>query len=621
MNRTLDRDQSPAASIDFRGRAEVRLKNELSIKNASQLQDIGQQLYELRIDQIEIELLSDEFNRLREQVSRNDRSFPLQDAAAHGYFFLDRDGRICDARFPPTSSDNANSHKWQGRLLSDFVVLDSAQFDEYLDEVFKSGTKVSCELSFEQVGCKKYLGLKLPLYAVVNAVADDAKKYCLFVVVDISACKVAERKKNQAELLRHKQVLAAAMDGFWMIDAQGVLEEANEAYAKMSGYSIQELVGMNISQLEVREGQEEVNAHIRKLMVQGHDRFETQHRRKDGSIIDIEVSATFLPESKEIFVFSHDITQRKQDEQALRIAAATFETQDAILITDAKANIIRVNRAFSEITGYSAEEVIGKNPRILSSGRESNEFYAEMWKQLLEQGCWVGEIWDKRKNGDIYPKWMTLTAVKNEQGETMQYVAIFSDITARKLKDEQIQQLAFYDMLTKLPNRRLLNDRLSQIMVASKRSGCHGAVMFLDLDNFKPLNDLHGHVIGDLLLIEAADRLKGCVREIDTVARFGGDEFVVVISELYTDQAESTAQAAIVAEKIRTVLSAPYCLTINCQGMPEISIEHRCTVSIGVVVFINHQGSQDEVLKWADDAMYQAKEAGRNSIRFYDWSD
>jgi diguanylate cyclase (GGDEF)-like protein/PAS domain S-box-containing protein len=471
------------------------------------------------------------------------------------------------------------------------------------------------------VGSKKRLGLKLPLYAAVNAVADDEKQFCLVVVEDISARKISERKKNQAELRRHKLVIGAALDGFWMTDEYGVLEEVNEAYARMSGYSTQELVGMNISQLEVHEDPEEVKRHIHKLMAQGHDRFETQHRRKDGRVIDIEASSTFLPESKEIFVFSHDITQRKQAEQALRIAAATFETQDAIIITDANANIIRVNHAFTEITGYSEEDVIGKNPRILSSGRESKAFYTEMWKRLLEKGSWVGEIWDKRKNGEVYPKQMTLTAVKNEHGETMQYVAIFSDISARKQMDEQIRQMAFYDTLTKLPNRRLLNERLQQTMNASKRSGCYGAVMFLDLDNFKPLNDSHGHVTGDLLLVEAADRLRGCVREIDTVARFGGDEFVVMISELYVGKDESTAQAAIVAEKIRAVLSAPYRLTVQREGQPECCVEHYCTVSIGIVVFINHQGSQEDILKWADEAMYQAKEAGRNSIRFYDWKD
>ncbi len=200
-------------------------------------------------------------------------------------------------------------------------------------------------------------------------------------------------------------------------------------------------------------------------------------------------------------------------------------------------------------------------------------------------------------------------------------LANFSDITERKRMEEQIRQLAFYDPLTKLPNRRLLSDRLGQAMSSNKRKGCYGAVLFLDLDNFKPLNDAYGHTVGDLLLIETASRLKNCVRAMDTVARFGGDEFVVMLSELDVDKAESYSQAWIVAEKIRTALSEPYRLTFTREGKEDAMVEHHCTASIGVAVFLNHEGSQDDILKRADDAMYQAKEAGRNSIRFHSLTD
>ncbi|OHC71491.1 MAG: hypothetical protein A3H93_20325 [Rhodocyclales bacterium RIFCSPLOWO2_02_FULL_63_24] len=207
--------------------------------------------------------------------------------------------------------------------------------------------------------------------------------------------------------------------------------------------------------------------------------------------------------------------------------------------------------------------------------------------------------------------------VKDEQGQVWASIVSFIDITERKRMEEQVRQLAFHDTLTQLPNRRLFSDRLRQTMAASKRSAQYGALMFLDLDDFKPLNDRHGHGVGDMLLIEAADRLKSCVREMDTVARFGGDEFVVMISELDVDRAESAAQAAIIADKIRHALSEPYRLTIRHQGVADTEIEHRCTASIGVALFIDHEASPDEILKWADAAMYQAKEAGRNSIRFY----
>ena len=183
--------------------------------------------------------------------------------------------------------------------------------------------------------------------------------------------------------------------------------------------------------------------------------------------------------------------------------------------------------------------------------------------------------------------------------------------------EDQVRQMAYVDALTGLPNRRMFGDRLSQAMAASKRSGLYAALMFLDLDNFKPLNDVHGHGVGDLLLIEVAARLTECLREMDTVARFGGDEFVVMLSELDADKALSTEQAAGVAEKIRTSLAVPYFLTESQPGQPDKTIEHRCSVSIGVVLFVNHEVGQTDLMKWADAAMYQAKEGGRDRVQFF----
>ena len=207
--------------------------------------------------------------------------------------------------------------------------------------------------------------------------------------------------------------------------------------------------------------------------------------------------------------------------------------------------------------------------------------------------------------------------VFDEAGNFDGYRGVGVDITERMQMEERVRQMAFYDALTNLPNRRLLNDRLSQAMAASKRSGCHGALMFLDLDNFKSLNDTQGHEVGDLLLIEAADRLKACVREIDTVARFGGDEFVVLIGELDVDRSVSRAQAGVIAEKLRTALAKSYVLEIVHGSEAKATVEHHCTASIGVVLFIEHEASQDDILKWADAAMYEAKKAGRDLIRFY----
>jgi diguanylate cyclase (GGDEF)-like protein/PAS domain S-box-containing protein len=210
--------------------------------------------------------------------------------------------------------------------------------------------------------------------------------------------------------------------------------------------------------------------------------------------------------------------------------------------------------------------------------------------------------------------------IKNKYGSVEKLMGLTEDITERKKAEELVRNYAFYDTLTQLANRRLLNDRLGQAMASSKRSGRYGAVVFLDLDNFKPLNDTYGHDMGDLLLIEVANRITRCVREIDTVARFGGDEFVVMLSELDEDKEISREQAGIVAEKIRIMLAEPYLLTRKLNGNAESTVEHHCTASIGVVLFINHKFSPEDILKWSDIAMYQAKDDGRNTVHFFDTS-
>jgi diguanylate cyclase (GGDEF)-like protein/PAS domain S-box-containing protein len=295
--------------------------------------------------------------------------------------------------------------------------------------------------------------------------------------------------------------------------------------------------------------------------------------------------------------------------ESLRIAATAFETHDAIMITDANNKILKVNEAFQKISGYSAEEVIGKTPRIMSSGRHDEEFYNDMWSELLNRGSWLGEVWDRRKNGEIYPKWLAITAVKNESGETTEYVAIFSDITSRKKAEDEIHNLAFYDPLTQLPNRRLLLDRLRQALILSIRNKRNGAVLFIDLDKFKELNDSLGHEIGDLLLMQAATRILACVRESDTVARLGGDEFVVVLTDLKDNPNEAAAQSKQIGRKILDELGLVYVLA-----------NHECHSggSIGIALFNEHSKETEDLLKEADIAMYQAKKAGRNTLRFFD---
>ena len=302
-------------------------------------------------------------------------------------------------------------------------------------------------------------------------------------------------------------------------------------------------------------------------------------------------------------------TNESEIDVALRISAVAFETNDAIMITDADAKIIRVNQAFLVATGYSSNEVIGKNPRIMRSGMHDESFYIEMWRQLLHTGFWSGEIFDKRKNGEIYPKWAKITAVKNEQQQITHYVAVYSDLSERKRNEAEIRNLAFYDALTKLPNRHLFVDRLGAALASASRLNSYGAIMLIDLDRFKILNDTVGHECGDLLLIEVANRLHACVREMDTVARLGADEFIVLIENVSDNQDDTSRKVGLVAEKIRESLARPYC----CKELQLLS-----SPSIGVCLYGSSEKSVDVLIQQAEMAMYQAKDAGRNSIRFFD---
>ena len=286
-----------------------------------------------------------------------------------------------------------------------------------------------------------------------------------------------------------------------------------------------------------------------------------------------------------------------------------------------------ISPADERLRGYRADEVIGRSvTEVLPDEgvallRETQRQRDEAEQNGIRTGITRFELPQLCKNGRLIWLEVLSTPERDAHGTITGYHGISRKITRRKHEDEQVRQLAFYDPLTALPNRRLLNDRLRQAMAASTRTGCHGAVMFVDLDNFKPLNDERGHVAGDLLLIETAARLKRCVREMDTVARYGGDEFVVIISELDVDETESMSRAHAIAEKIRIGLSQPYTLTIQREGQAATTLEHHCSASIGVVLFIDHQASQDEILKRADAAMYEAKQAGRNIIRFDDRND
>jgi len=304
-----------------------------------------------------------------------------------------------------------------------------------------------------------------------------------------------------------------------------------------------------------------------------------------------------------------DITERKRAEADLRVAATAFESQEGMIITDIDQRILRINRACSEITGYSPEEAVGQTPRLFSSGRHDAAFYREMWASIEGSGVWKGELWNRRKNGEVFPEWFSISAVKGEDGRVSHYVASFIDISQRKTAEDEIKHLAFYDPLTHLPNRRLLMDRLRHALIAGARSESSGALLFIDLDNFKTLNDTLGHGKGDLLLESVARRLTASVREEDTVARLGGDEFVVMLEGLSPNSNDAGAQTRLVGEKILRALNEHHDLA---------GLSYHSTASIGIALFAHQADTVDELLKRADLAMYQAKAAGRNTLRFFD---
>lgn len=307
--------------------------------------------------------------------------------------------------------------------------------------------------------------------------------------------------------------------------------------------------------------------------------------------------------------FNHFLADRKKAAEQLLIAATAFESQEAMMVTDTNGIVLRINKAFAETTGYSPEEIVGQTPRLLRSGRHDEAFYRQMWESINLTGAWQGEIWDRHKSGNQYLKWLTISAVRNAEGGITHYIGTHYDLTERKKAEERINALAFYDQLTNLPNRILLVEHLNRSMAASLRSGSHGALLFIDLDNFKTLNDTQGHEMGDLLLKQVADRLKQCVHGEDTVARQGGDEFVVLLSDLGTSEPEAASTAESIAEKILEQLNLPYQIG---------HFSHHSTASIGVTLFSGNQSSVDDLMKQADLAMYRAKGAGRNIVRFFD---
>ncbi len=423
---------------------------------------------------------------------------------------------------------------------------------------------------------------------------------------------ISEAKRTEEALLLSEQKFAKAFhaspDGLLLSrQSDGLLIEVNEGFSHLTGYT--SAISLDQSTLDLGIW---VDLNERKHMLELMKRdgfvrdFICRIRHVDGRIRLCELSSRPLPIGEEdcMLTIARDITERQQMQEKLQQAATVFEsTAEGVLITDTRQNISAVNRAFSEITGYSEAEALGHTPRLLASGLHDSAFYAAMWHQLTTQGHWQGEISNRRKNGELYPSWLTISAVRNSDQVVTHFVAVFADISSLKLAQARLDYQAHHDPLTGLPNRTLFESRLQAALNGQQESGNQGAVLFLDLDRFKHINDSLGHPVGDLLLKDIAVRLKDQLRDIDTVARLGGDEFIILLPGL-----QQASDAQYLANKL-----------LDCFTPPFQAGEHEFFISASIGTSLYPQDGTDvaTLVKNADAAMYRSKAKGRNRVESY----
>jgi len=561
-------------------------------------------VHELQVHQIELEMQNDELRRSQLALEESrDRYIDLYDFAPLGYLSVDDKGWIAEANL--TAATLLGLERWQllrQRFTSFVLADDRVRWLRLFPELRAADGVQQVELTLLHRD-----GSVLPVRMDCRrAPATNTGGGVRLALTDISELKVAYG------------YLRALIDNFpflvWLKDKESRFLAVNRAFAEACGArDADDLVGKTDLDVWPRDLAEAYRADDRTVLAGRRKVTVEEEVLQQQTRIWVETyKAPVISDRGAVLGtvgFARDITERKQVEQQLRVAAAAFEAQEGMMVTDANSVILRVNVAFTDITGYSAAEVIGQTPGILHSDRHDAAFHRALWDDVRAHGFWSGEIWNRRKNGEVHPEWMTITAVRRDDGEVSHYVSTLTDITERKAAADQIAHLAFYDPLTRLPNRRLLLERLQRAAATSEHSGRLGALLFIDLDNFKLLNDTLGHEVGDRLLQCVAERLVACVREGDSVARLGGDEFVVLLEDLSRAPREAALQAESIGAKILASLNQPYGLGDS---------ERHSTPSIGVTVFHGHRQSIDELLKQADLAMYEAKAAGRNALRFFD---
>ncbi len=439
--------------------------------------------------------------------------------------------------------------------------------------------------------------------------------YCV-AVYSLRRRAVLDGTRAKSNRLLLESIFESNPDALLILDTDRVIVMANRQVAVLLGYEQDELIGSGFETLlpeRLRAGHA-LSQSLTANKADSRSDDEPQENlvlRKDGQAVEVEINIKPVrtEQGSLIACTMRDIRARNRAEAELRISAAAFESNDGIVVTDAQGVIQRINQAFTRISGFGMADLEGRTTDMLRSSRHGSEFYGVIADGIRKSGGWQGEIWALRKSGEEYPAWLNISVVRDKDGKVTHYVASQADITERKQAEAEIKDLAFFDQLTGLPNRTLFADRLRQAVRAADRSGYYGALLFIDLDNFKELNDTMGHDIGDKLLRQVAKRLLLLAREADTVARLGGDEFIVILSDLSKDERDAANLAEVEAEKVLDTLREPYRLG---------EVTYTSTASIGATLFRDKSGSFEEFMKQADLAMYKSKAVGRNTVRFFD---
>jgi diguanylate cyclase (GGDEF)-like protein/PAS domain S-box-containing protein len=525
----------------------------------------------------------------------------------------------------PLDNERIQVFDAHGRLLLESGSQPAAPLMDRSYQLFDSGEVVGRVTVIGSLRAAAYKTIMAALFGFVLGIF-------VFSVLRMLPLRAVRRATSALaeERERVDAMLQTMTDGVITTDEHGRIMHANQSMlAMLESDSAAQLIGQDFKQLISPEYQSSYAAHHQRVLHGGSLQIQFEVFSLRGRRRWLETHSVSLQDQGATvhLAVARDITDRKSTDAELqrhrdelenlvlartadlRVAAAAFDAQEAIVITDAKRVILRVNRSFTDITGYPASEIVGQDYGLLRSEHHDADFYDTLWETVRRTGTWQGEVWDQRKSGELYPKWLTISSLRDDAGTVTHLICAHHDITEQKAAQEEISSLAFHDHLTGLPNRRLLGDRIGQAMASSERSKKCAALLFIDLDNFKSLNDTLGHDIGDLLLQQVAKRLESCVREGDTVARLGGDEFVLLLVDLSPNPLIAATQTENVGESILLALNQPYQLANH---------KYRSTPSIGVTVFSDHHGTIDELLKRADLAMYQAKAAGRNVMQFFD---